>query len=207
MYRSTYLRYAINRMLAKFRAVCVIDCDVGQPEFTVSGLLSLHVITEPVLTASHLHLKQPLLAYYTGDLTSKSEPALTLRCVERLYSKYLEFLQASKESVNRVQAGNSFGSLQNSEYDKEGGNAAIPLLVNTDGNIRSIGSELLGSIIRLVGPTHVVHITSVKDQGIPVLDTLISAPEPQAQPFLKLSVEPGRVTASRVAAMDLRLLR
>jgi len=37
--KSTCLRYALNRLLGRFKAVAVIDCDLGQPELTLSGMV------------------------------------------------------------------------------------------------------------------------------------------------------------------------
>lgn len=57
--KSTFLRYAINRLLMKYKEVRVVDLDPGQPEFTVPGCVSFHTITEPVFGPNYTHIKKP----------------------------------------------------------------------------------------------------------------------------------------------------
>ena len=66
--KSTCLRYALNRLLGKYKSVAVIDCDVGQPEFSVPGTVSLHIIQDPILSSPHLNLHRPDRAYFIGTL-------------------------------------------------------------------------------------------------------------------------------------------
>jgi polynucleotide 5'-hydroxyl-kinase GRC3/NOL9 len=40
--------------------VVFLDTDLGQPEFTPAGLVSLHVISSPVFGPSFMHLASPL---------------------------------------------------------------------------------------------------------------------------------------------------
>lgn len=56
--KSTFLRYAINRLLMKYKEVRVVDLDPGQPEFTVPGCVSYHTITEPVFGPNYTHIKK-----------------------------------------------------------------------------------------------------------------------------------------------------
>lgn len=78
-------------MISKTPFVAIIDCDVGQPEFTPSGLVSLHIISKqfqqqstqlehtfqvPLLSPPHLHLHQPQLSYFLSDITIKNLPEL-----------------------------------------------------------------------------------------------------------------------------------
>lgn len=57
--KSTFLRFAINRLLMKYKKVRVVDLDPGQPEFTVPGSVSVHTITEPVFGPNFTHIKKP----------------------------------------------------------------------------------------------------------------------------------------------------
>lgn len=36
-----------------------LECDVGQSEFTVSGVVALHCLSEPVFGPSFVHLQNP----------------------------------------------------------------------------------------------------------------------------------------------------
>ncbi len=81
--KSTCLRYSINRLLSKYKAVCVIDYDVGQPELSLPGMLSLHVIRSPILVPNYMNIHaKPECAFYLGDVTSKSNPTLVASYVK-----------------------------------------------------------------------------------------------------------------------------
>ncbi len=74
-----------------------LDTDLGQPEFTPAGLVSLHVISSPVFGPSFMHLASPLkcapLAFLSfGDtamccqsLTCSPWPLLSCVCQGVLY--------------------------------------------------------------------------------------------------------------------------
>lgn len=57
--KSTFLRYAINRLLTKYEKIRVVDLDPGQPEFTVPGCVSVHTVTEPVFGPNYTHIRRP----------------------------------------------------------------------------------------------------------------------------------------------------
>ena len=42
-----------------YKSVSFLECDVGQCEFTVSGLVSLHCITDPVHGPAFVHQRTP----------------------------------------------------------------------------------------------------------------------------------------------------
>lgn len=56
--KSTFLRYAINRLLTKYEKIRVVDLDPGQPEFTVPGCVSVHTVTEPVFGPNYTHIRR-----------------------------------------------------------------------------------------------------------------------------------------------------
>eukprot|EP01038_Epipyxis_sp_PR26KG_P007687 gene7687-10457_t len=95
--KSTCLRYTINRLLTPTtRKVCVIDCDAGQPEFSVPGVISLHVISVPILSPSHLNLRKAELSFFMGDITTKNEPEMLIKFIKLLYQRYIEIEQNSQ---------------------------------------------------------------------------------------------------------------
>lgn len=57
--KSTFLRYAINKLLMKYEKIRVVDLDPGQPEFTVPGCVSVHTIIEPVFGPNYTHIRKP----------------------------------------------------------------------------------------------------------------------------------------------------
>ena len=57
--KSTLLRYFVNTMLKKFEKVVVIDCDIGQSEFTIPGCVSVVIVNKPLLGPSYTHFIKP----------------------------------------------------------------------------------------------------------------------------------------------------
>lgn len=198
----------INRYLSKLPAVCVIDCDLGQPEFNVPGMLALHFIDEPVLSASHVNMRKPDLSFYIGEITAKNEPSIVLAAIEMLFTRYNELLAQWKQKYKYPEASNSssngFSALEEQYVEKA---PSLPLLVNTDGFIRYLGAEILDGIIRRVMPTHIVQIVSMKDKDIDPIRNYADACEGQDIDVHLHSIEAGRTSASRVTAVDLRSLR
>jgi mRNA cleavage and polyadenylation factor CLP1 P-loop len=174
--KSTCLRYTVNRLLSMTDAVAVIDCDLGQPEFTVPGMLSLHIVTGPILSPTHMHLTEPLLSYFIGDLTSRNEPEHFARALYALMAKYTTLQdKALKEELNKrkekeEKGGNSFSLLSEKKVKLK--MTPLPLVVNTDGSVRYMGAEVLIAVMKLVNPTHVLHISSEKDRDLPALDSI-----------------------------------
>ena len=200
--------------------MCVIDCDLGQPEFTAPGLLSLHIIEKPVLSASHMNMKTPETAYYIGDLTSKNEPSFVLGALEKLFERYKQILMQRKErpviSQDTINSSNGFSALDEQYIDNI---PPLPLLINTDGFIRYLGAEILTGITRRLQPTHILQLVTVKDKNIDSIDEYIAtstiltnnntsnSSSISSIPVQLHSLEAGRASASRIAAVDLRSLR
>ena len=57
--KSTLCRYLVNYLLNRWPVVAYVDLDMGQTEFTVPGVVSLHLLTEPVLGPPMSHLRKP----------------------------------------------------------------------------------------------------------------------------------------------------
>lgn len=57
--KSTLLRYMVNKLLNKIEKVAYIDLDVGQPEFTISGCVSVTLVDKPLLGPNYTHLRTP----------------------------------------------------------------------------------------------------------------------------------------------------
>ena len=173
--KSTCLRFTVNRLLSTTDAVAVIDCDLGQPEFTAPGLLSLHIITGPILSPTHMHLKEPLLSYFIGDITSKNEPEQFSNALRALMARYTEMqsdllskdIQLTKRNLSDA---NSFAMLSDRKFKPK--MVPLPLVVNTDGNVRFMGAEILTAVMEIVRPTHVLHISTEKDRDLPAVERL-----------------------------------
>lgn len=126
--KSAFGRFLMNALLSKNPVVAYLDTDVGQPEFTPPGMLSLHFLTKPEIGPSHTHMKTPYRGYAFGYSTPKSNPVLYTNLVQKLME----------------------------EFKKVG--LSVPLIVNTDGWIKSMGYDTLCTSIHSVQPSHVVQL-------------------------------------------------
>lgn len=157
--KSTFLRYALNRILTdsatapkdatldkakqhvhqKQQQVAILDADVGQPEMSPPGLLTLTVVSEPLLTPSHYrslaefpHDQQ--ISYFFGSVTSRNDPHRYMELIQRLVH----------------------------DYEKHFMPLGIPLLVNLDGWVKGLGYELLCNLLKeIIRPTNVVQIVGL----------------------------------------------
>ena len=231
--KSSCMRYLINRYLSERtdvgrdapvaskgltvakKVVYVIDCDIGQPEFNPPGMISLHAIDEPLLKPCYLNMRTPLLSFYLGDITTRNEPQLFSAALKLLVEKFISLSLETEKAIREKQhdilmakvAKNSFSALQVEDDEDERGtsrNSAMvwpPLVVNTDGFVRFMGAEVLRAIVEIVEPTHILHLSTEKDRSLPALE------EVSQRGGKVLTVEPGRRSPSKVAAVDLRTLR
>jgi hypothetical protein len=186
--KSSLTRYLIHRFLSESSTtdmICYLNCDLGQPEFTAPGFLSLHIVQQPLFSAAHYHIStdpdqghncaQTVAMHFMGDVTSRHEPSLFLEALQAILTQY-QALVAVQQGKQRVH-----------------------LLINTDGFIRYMGAEILSAIFHTIQPTHVLHIQSQKDPHSP-----FAASQRQ---HVYLAVEAGRHVPCRVKASDLRYLR
>eukprot|EP00978_Attheya_sp_CCMP212_P010220 scaffold24561_cov64-Attheya_sp.AAC.7 len=177
--KSTCLRYALNRLLSKeadgtchttgrkdgIHAIAVLDCDVGQPELSVPGMLTLTILNQPLLSPPHAHLvcgsnaseasvaSQHERAFYFGHLSSKQDP-----------TTYIQALSALVEQYEHV-VDESF----------DGDETSVPLLVNTDGWVKSMGLEILSTLLLdVVKPKHVIQIVGATKSKFFYLTQLMS---------------------------------
>lgn len=236
--RSTCVRYAINRLLSKTPVVALIDCDLGQPEFTPSGMVSLHILSDPIFSPPHLHQRTPEMSFFLGELSVKNIPEVFERCIWKLHAAYCRYRDefaktgdaesamralksstSSPSSVSATASGGGFSALD----DDPSWRYPVPLLVNTDGWVRGMGAELLGAVIEMTLPSHVLHISTEKNSmSIPAITRLVELQRARSEKDREgdeadggegpietavLALTPGRHSASRLAAQDMRDLR
>ncbi|KAJ3403333.1 Polynucleotide 5'-hydroxyl-kinase nol9 [Chytriomyces hyalinus] len=127
--KSTLSKHTVNRLLSKYTQVAFLDCDLGQPEFTVSGQVSLHVLRDPILGPAFTHIKQPLQSCYLGATSPKNDPDWYISCIVELWRVYLA-------KVGR----------------------AVPLVINTDGWVKGMGFDLLVHALKQIRPSHVLQL-------------------------------------------------
>lgn len=158
--KSSLLRYLSNRFLSNQVSVAVLDCDVGQPEFSPPGMLTLTLVDSPLLSPPFLHMrKNHLESFFFGSNTSRDDPTTYLELITDLFNSYLIYLE------------NHFS----------GDETKLPLIVNTDGWIKGFGFEILTTIIERIKPTHVFNLTNsavtnsrTLDLSLPDMSTLFS---------------------------------
>lgn len=127
-----------------------LHADCGQPEFTPPGLVSLSLITAPVLGPPHMHLAAPADARYVGDLSPSGDPALYLAHIRSLYSWYCRHgAKAAVAAASQAAAGAVVGS-----------GTPPPLVVNTHGWIKGMGFEVLVEMLAGLPVTHCIQIAS-----------------------------------------------
>jgi polynucleotide 5'-hydroxyl-kinase GRC3/NOL9 len=135
MGKSSFSRYLINRLLAKYKRVAYLETDVGQSEFTPSGLLSLHYLTNPILGPPFTHQQlEPERSFYFGSASPRNNPDYYIACIFELVNHW-------RQDQDQVR----------DEQEQEW----IPLVVNTQGWVSGVGYELLLNQIRKVGPTDI----------------------------------------------------
>ena len=100
---------------------------------TPAGMVSLHGLNKsnPILGPSHTNQRHPRLAHFIGDVTTKNDPVRYITSIHSLVQAYRAAL---------------------------GGGTAPPLVVNCDGWVKGMGSEVLGALIQVVKPTHILRI-------------------------------------------------
>ncbi|XP_057825663.2 polynucleotide 5'-hydroxyl-kinase NOL9 isoform X2 [Cryptomeria japonica] len=140
--KTTFARFLLNNLLRRYKKVGYLDTDVGQPEFTPPGCLSLHIVEKPNPDLSILCLRTPERCHFYGDITPKSNPEKYLHIIINLYEHFRkEYYDADisdeSEALKRVQ---------------------IPLVVNTHGWVKGLGYNVLVDMLRYMVPTHVVQI-------------------------------------------------
>lgn len=131
--KSTYCRYLVNRLLSQHGMVAFLDTDLGQSELTPPGMVSLHALVSPLLGPGFTHMRTPLRAFFCGGTNPGNDP--------------LYYMQAVK-SLLRL-------------YERKWGQdsaAHVPLVINTDGWIKSMGHDLLCGVIESANPDHVVQL-------------------------------------------------
>lgn len=286
--KSSSARYLVNKILScnpeavcsmtksdsLSGCVCLIDCDLGQPELSIPGSVSLHVLREPILSSVHLNLRKPEYSIFIGDITSKNEPDIFSQAIQQVIQYYFNLclslsanntteqfesnikstLFSSSKNIFQANSNNnsnvfkvsnpSIITKENSKFsglsfsdsedeDEEETNKIIkkifstnlPLVVNTDGNIRYMGAEIISIIAQFIRPTHIFHLyeneslnsshgnsnyNSISNQEHNLsLNTLILQSFHTENKTTKkiLQLKPGKLTPSKTPASDLRNLR
>jgi len=66
MGKTLFARYLANRLLNIYSEIDWIETDLAKPEFTVNGMISYNVVTQPVLSTPNIHLETPEQCRFLG---------------------------------------------------------------------------------------------------------------------------------------------
>ena len=112
-----------------------VDC--GQPEFTPPGVVSLSTISSPLTGPPHCHQSPsfPAAAHFIGDTSPSIDPGRYIACISNLYTNH--WLNSTSTRHEEV-----------------------PLVVNTHGWVKGFGFDLVCDMLRMLRPTHFVHVMS-----------------------------------------------
>lgn len=138
--KSTFCRYLVNTLLSKFRTVAFLDTDVGQSELTPSGLVALHALTTPLLGPGFAHMKNPIRSFFCGNTNPGNDPLYFMKAIKSLLRLYETRWSSQASGIN--------------SSDRQ----CVPLVINTDGWIKSMGHDLLCNVIQETNPDHVVQL-------------------------------------------------
>ncbi|XP_028663228.1 polynucleotide 5'-hydroxyl-kinase NOL9 [Erpetoichthys calabaricus] len=86
--KSTFNRFLINSLLNHIPCLEYLECDLGQTEFTPSGCLSLHSVSEPLLGPPFTHQHSPQQMVYFGEASCEKDLDRYLESVKYLLSFY-----------------------------------------------------------------------------------------------------------------------
>uniref|UniRef100_A0ACD5VGA6 Uncharacterized protein n=1 Tax=Avena sativa TaxID=4498 RepID=A0ACD5VGA6_AVESA len=141
--KSTFSRLLLNSLLPRYGRVGYLDTDVGQPEFSPPGCLSIHVVDEAIADPRYPVLREAERCYFYGDISSKRDPQTYLNSVFLLYTYFVEKYRCP-------------------------GSQVLPLIVNTPGWVKGTGFDMLVEMLRYICPTIVVQIcTRMQRKNLP----------------------------------------
>ncbi|CAL8086960.1 unnamed protein product [Calicophoron daubneyi] len=150
--KSSLLKYIANDFLTSSNdsSVAVLDCDIGQPEFTPCGMVSLTIVKNPLFGPPFAHQAlpepKPICQCFVGSITPSDDPSFYLDCLAYVFEAYKRIPDPKP-----------------------------PLLINTMGWTQGLGLTLLVEQIRMIRPDIVAQIQMNKGQSgarqnLPIMD-------------------------------------
>ncbi|XP_061373520.1 polynucleotide 5'-hydroxyl-kinase NOL9-like isoform X1 [Gastrolobium bilobum] len=185
--KTTFSRHLLNVLLPTYKKVAYFDTDVGQPEFTPPGCLSLTVVDKVtpgraiVMNPYHnfyikkiiLYLFQSYLCFFLSSffvtILDLTIPCLKTpeRCLffgdvssKRDPSAYLNYVFAIYDYYRK-----KYCTLDKGENPIR---IELPLIVNTPGWVKGVGYDVLVDMLKYIRPTNVVKISiSTESKNLP----------------------------------------
>ena len=165
-----------------------LECDVGQSEFTSGGMVALNIVEYPVFGPPFTHPTLPHQAHYVGADNPRSSPSHYLRVIQALVETYRLDLQYATSFVG---------------VEDESGDDRIvdmiPLVVNTMGWTKGLGTDLTRRIEEMVQPTDIFTFDASPQDG----DIDRDEPHGPRVHTLEPVTPPSRFTAADHRALSL----
>ncbi|GAA6007713.1 polynucleotide 5'-hydroxyl-kinase [Rhodotorula paludigena] len=203
--KSTFAKMLVNQLLDRYEAVAYLDTDLGQPEFTAPGFVSLNVLRRPVLGPAFTHLSVPISSHYLGSTSPASDPTAYLAAASALLSTYSLEVEYALVDEPRVSArGRRTAPVVPAALESRKIRERVPLVLNTQGWVKGLGADLLNKLKSECRPTHVF---SFADPEAPDAFSAM-APPPEGLPFafVPLTPAPPSPLESKWSASDYRIL-
>ncbi|KAL8290265.1 hypothetical protein RQP46_003204 [Phenoliferia psychrophenolica] len=160
--KSTFAKLVVNRLLSRYERVAYLDSDLGQPEFTTSGLVSLSVLDSPILGPSFTHPSIPVAAHFLGAPSPASDPSSYLSALTSLLSTYsLEVEYPLVDEPTRRNGRRNGSSRSSAAASKI--RDRVPLVINTQGWVKGLGADLLEKLKLESRPTHLFSFDGTDD--------------------------------------------
>lgn len=144
--KSTLVRYLSNVLASKVGKVALMDLDLGQPELTAPGMISLNVLegglTGPSFTSIYNPNKRLVEAQSAGVVSAQEELDWITSVALQFFARFMH----SSDPGFLTPLG-----------------AKIPLVVNTHGWVESTGYQTLVELVAQIRPNVLVQIVDDED--------------------------------------------
>lgn len=111
-----------------YNEICFIDIDIGQPEFSPSGFVSLYIINTPVFGIHFQHFRTPILSHYIGSINISINPSYYTTCCCNLIDYYKEHY------------------------------SDLPLIINSHGWVKGLGLNTIEAILMKVEELNIIRV-------------------------------------------------
>ncbi|BGP35016.1 Polynucleotide 5'-hydroxyl-kinase grc3 [Rhodotorula toruloides] len=216
--KSTLAKMLVNQLLERYQRVAYLDTDLGQPEFTPPGFVSLCVVSEPILGPAFTHLSQPLSSHYLGSTSPASDPSGYLAAISALLSTYA--LEVEYPSLDEAPSSRRHRRGQPADISTRADSPGryrkrVPLVINTQGWVKGLGADLLAKLKAESQPSHIFSFVEALESGPSAFEDAAPAqpaysivpPSADAPYFLaSLPPAPPSPLESKWSAVDLRTL-
>ena len=154
--KSTLARYTVNTLLSKFSTVLFLESDIGQSELTPPGLVTLSVVSQPLVNPPYSNTPHFVTKLDTSDnnLTSESF-CIGLVSPAQVMKEYLEKLFVLIETAKKLNRKN------------------VPLVVNFMGWTKGFGVGLHADILRKLEPTNVLNLQTNSPKDLPPIESVL----------------------------------